>query len=333
MKERLLGYLRYANVGLYVLFFFACLALFASLTFPYRKLRDHVVASFNAQELASGGHQELQIDDLTGYWLSGARMRGVRLFSASSEPGQAPQKIEIDQIAVRYGLLSWLLGGSDVSFDARAFGGGASGSVETHGSDQSIEAHLQNIDIGRVEPLVHLLGVPLRGELGGSVKLTMPGGKISKATGSISIEAQNVTVGDGKAKIKGAIALPPIQVGTVTLAADSKDGTVKITKLNAGGKDLDLQGEGRIVLRDLTSESLCDAQVRFKINDVYRTKSDMTKTLFGAPGSNASPLFELADPRIKQSKRPDGFYAWAFRGPLARADFVPALSGASAIPQ
>lgn len=65
------------------------------------------------------------------------------------------------------------------------------------------------------------------------------------------------------------------------------------------------------------ADSLCDATIRFKINDAYRTKSDVTKSLFGAPGSNAPALFELANPKIKQAKRADGFYGWTLRGPLS----------------
>jgi hypothetical protein len=63
--------------------------------------------------------------------------------------------------------------------------------------------------------------------------------------------------------------------------------------------------------------------VRFRINDVYRAKNDITKSLFGAPGSSAPALFELADPKVKQSKRADGFYSWSARGPLGRLEFIP----------
>ncbi len=330
MKERLLKYARYAKWVGYPAFYVASLLFFAALTFPYTKLKEHVTASFNAQQRAAGGDQELQIDEMSGYWLSGARLKGVRILTASTEPGQPPQKIEIDEATVRYGILSSIFGGSDMTFDALAFGGEVSGSYETEGKDQSIDLVLESVDVGRVEPLVRVLGVPLQGKLGGSVNLKMPDGKASKGSGSMSLVINDVAVGDGKAKIKGALALPTIHVGTITFGAEAKDGILRITKLVAGGKDLDLQGEGRITMRELAMESLCDAQVRFKINDAYRAQSDVTKSLFGAPGSNAPALFELADPRIKQSKRADGFYGWTMRGPLGKVDFVPAGGGGAA---
>jgi type II secretion system protein N len=334
MRERLLKLaVKYAGLVGYPLFYVACLCVFGSLTFPYDKLKERVIATFNAQERSASAQEELQIDEMSGYWLSGVRVRGVRILSAPSEPGKPPGKIELDEATARYSILSALVGGSDASFDVFAFGGEVSGSYEVHGTDKSLDATFDAIDVGQLDPVVQLLGVPLQGKLGGTLRLAMPEGKASKAGGALSLEAKDVAVGDGKAKLKGAIALPKVDVGTLTLAAEAKEGILRITKLVAGGKDVEVQGDGRITLRDDVIDSLCDAQVRFKINDAYRDKSDMTKTLFGAPGSTAPALFELADPRVKQSKRADGFYGWTVHGPLGRVEFMPAGGGGLTMPQ
>jgi type II secretion system protein N len=327
VRERLLKYAKFAPLVGYPVFYLVCLFVFATITFPYDKLRQRVVASFNADQHATGGNQELRIDEMSGYWLSGVRVRGVSLTSAPTEPGKPPSKIEIDEATVRYQILAALIGHSDVNFDVYAFGGEASGSYDVSGKDRSIEVALDSVDIGEVDPLVQLLGIPLQGKLSGTVRLTLPEGKTAKGSGAVSLEATGVAVGDGKAKLKGALALPKVDVGTLSLAADAKEGTLKITKLAAGGKDVELQGDGRITMRDSIGESLCDANVRFKINDAYRGKNDITKSLFGAPGSNAPALFELADPKIKLAKRADGFYGWTLRGSLARLEFIPAGGG------
>jgi type II secretion system protein N len=329
VKERYLKYL--GPVG-YPLFYLVAVLVCASLTFPYGQLKEHIVGQFNEAQQQSGGTQELQIDDMGGYWLSGVKLSGVALLSASDEPGKPPGRIDIDEATVRYQLLPMLIGHSDLNFDADAFGGEVSGSYDLSGKDKDIDVTLDSLDASKLQPLVALLGVPLGGKLGGRVRLTMPDGKASKASGSVSIEIKDVWVGDGKAKIKGALALPKIDVGTLTFNAEAKDGVLKITKLVAGGKDLDVQGDGRITMRELATDSLMDLQVRFKINDAYRNKSDITKSLFGAPGSNAPALFEMADPKIKQSKRPDGFYGWSFRGPLGRPEFSPAGMIGLAVP-
>jgi type II secretion system protein N len=327
VKERLLKYSKYLGPVGFPLFYLVCLAVFASLTFPYRRLKEHIVGSFNADQRSSGGMQELQVDDMSGYWLSGIKMTGVTLLSAPQEIGKPPGKIEIDDATVRYELLPALIGNTDLNFAAEAFGGQASGSYDVSGKDKAVDVTLDSIDVGKLQPLIDLLGVPLTGKLVGTVRLAMPDGKASKGTGSLSLEIQGMSVGDGKAKIKGALALPKIDVGTLTFSADAKDGVLKIVKFVAGGKDLEVQGDGRITMRELAVDSLLDMQVRFRINDAYRSKSDVTKSLFGAPGSNAPALFEMADAKIKQSKRTDGFYGWNVRGPLSRAEFFPAGGG------
>jgi type II secretion system protein N len=327
MKERLLIYARkYAPLVGYPVFYVVCLLIFAVLQFPYEKLKDRLVASYNAQQRGPNG-QELQIDELHGYWLTGVRASGVRLLSPSSEANKPPSKMEINEATVRYSLLSAMVGTTWIGFDVYGMGGEVTGAYETNGNHRKVDASIDSLELGEVDPIVQLLGVPLHGKVAGEVHLDMPENKATKGAGSIAIEMNDVSVGDGKAKIKGLMALPKVDVGTLTLSAEAKDGLLKISKLVAGGKDVELQGEGRITMRDLAVDSLCDAQVRFKINDSYRSRSDITKSLFGAPGSNAPALFELADPRIKQSKRADGFYGWNLRGALGRLDFAPAAGG------
>jgi type II secretion system protein N len=321
-NERLSKYTKYAGIVGYPLFYLLCLAVFASLTFPYDKLKERIVYSFNADQKGPAA-QELQIEDMSGYWLTGVRMKGVNLLSPSSEPGKPPSRITIDDATVRYAMLPMLFGGRHLNFGADAFGGSVDGSFVQDGNDKSLDLTIDSLDLGQVQPLVGLLGVPIEGKLGGTAHIRMPDGKASKGSGAVSLEAKGTAVGDGKAKLKGAIALPRLDIGTVAFSADAKDGVMKISKFLAGGKDLELQGDGRITMRELFVDALCDMQVRFRINDAYRTKNDMTKTLFGAPGSSAPALFDLADPKVKQSKRPDGFYSWSVRGPIGRLDFLP----------
>ena len=303
-------------------FYLCCLVLFASWTMPYDKIKERIVLAFNKQQRDTGGNQELRIDELTSYRLTGAHASGIHLVSAASEPGKPPSELKIDDARARISILGLLLFNIDYSFKVSAFGGTLEGSYDDH-KDRHIEASIEDVDLALVDPLKDLIGVPLEGKLGGEIKFVLPEQKLSKANGTVSLEAKDVAVGDGKAKLKGALALPRLQVGNLAINAEARDGVLKVTKLGAGGKDIELQGEGRVQLRDTLNESLTDVNVRFKINDNYRTKNDITKSLFGAPGSTMPALFDL-DPKVKQSKRQDGFYGWHMRGPLGKPDFDPA---------
>ena len=328
MKERLKKYA--PRVG-YPIFYLFCLLVFASWTFPYEKLKERIVVTFNAQQRATNSQQELQIDEMGSSWLTGVKAKGVRLITAPTEPGKPPGELKIDEARARISLLGLLVGNKDVSFKLSAFGGTIDGSFDDHGKDRAVEVNLEGLELGQVEPITQALGVPMEGKLSGTVKLAMPEGKASKANGALAIEIKDVAVGNGKAKLGGALPLPRMNIGVVTFTADAKEGVFKVTKLAAGGRDLELNGEGRIQMRELATDSLIDMNARFKVNDGYRMKNNDTKALFGEPGSKFPAMFDL-DPKVKQSKRPDGFYGWHLRGTLGKPDPEPQPGGASLSP-
>jgi type II secretion system protein N len=324
MKERLIKLAKdYGGFVGYPLFYLFCLAVFASLTFPYDILRDRIVASYNDDQRASGALRELQIERIGGYFLSGVRLHGVTLTSGSPEVGKTPTKLSVDDATVRYALLPAIFGGSRIDFGVDAFGGTASGSLGTHGDDRTLDATIDSMDIGAIG-LSALVGAPVDGKLEGTVRLKMPDGKFAKASGQVALDTKGMAVGDGKTKVMNALAMPRLDVGTMTFTADAKDGALRLTKLSATGKDVDVAGDGRVQLREDPGDSVLDVNLRFRINDTYRAKNDVTKSLFGPPGTTGQGLFEIADPRVKQSKRADGFYAWTVRGPMSHPDFVPA---------
>jgi type II secretion system protein N len=327
LKERLKSLA--PKIG-FPIFYVLSLGVFASLTFPYDKLKERIVVTFNAQQRALGAQQELQIDELTSHFITGVKAKGVRLTSLNAEPGKPPVELKIDEARAKIALLPLLIGHHDVSFHLDAFGGEIDGEYDELGVDRAVEVELKGVDMGKVEPLTAMLGLPMEGKLSGTIKVSMPEGKASKGSGAAAFEATDVALGDGKAKLKGALALPRIVVGSLSFTGEAKEGVLKVTKLTAGGKDVELQGDGKVQMREMALESSCDVNVKFKVNDGYRTKSDVTKSLFGAPGSNAPALFDLADPKVKQAKRPDGFYAFHIRGLLGRPDFEPQGGGGGA---
>lgn len=330
-RERLLAV--GSAVG-YPLFYVFCLVVFASWTFPLEKVRDRLVASFNESQRTSNSSKELAIADVSSSWVTGLKLTAVRLVDRDgpterNAKGEAAGELKIDSLVVRLGILPLLVGNHDVSFHAEAFGGKVSGSWNEHGKDRSLDVTLDSLDVGQLTPLTQLLEVPMDGSLGGTVKLDLPGGKVTKANGAVAIEASGVALGDGKARLMGKLAIPRLTVGTFEINADVKDGTVKVTKLGATGKDVDFLADGRIPLRETVGESQADLNLRFRISDAYKGKNESTQGLFGAPGSSVPGAMDL-DPRMKASKRADGFYTWHARGPLAKLDFSPGGTGGPA---
>jgi type II secretion system protein N len=305
------------------IFYLFCLCLFARWTFPYDKLRDRIVLAFNQQQRETGGQEELKIDELGPSWLTGFSAKGVHLLGAPPEPGKPPSDLTLDEVRGSVSLLSYLFGTTSAGVRIDAFGGTVKGNFDESAKERKIDVDVDGVNLALVPVFAQATGVPAEGSLGGTIKLAMADAKASKATGSVSLEFKDFAIGDGKAKVMGYLALPRLLIGDLVITGEAKDGMLKVSKISAGGKDVELQGEGRITLREALTDSLCDLNIRFKVNDGYRNKNDTTKSLFGSPGSTMPALFEM-NPKVKQSKRADGFYAWHVRGTLSKLDADPA---------
>jgi type II secretion system protein N len=313
----------------YVFFYLFCLMIFAYFTFPYDMLKERIVTEFEKQRSQAGSLQRLEIGSLGPYWLSGLSAHDVKLVlprAAGPEGERAPASLAMSEAHVRLSFLPLVIGRLTYTFGAEAFGGDIDGVYWSSG-DGGIEVELEDVDVSQIGPLADMVGgLPLEGRLGGKADLALP---LPKASGTLDWKIDKLAAGDGKAKIQGKLALPKLSVGELKLTAEAKEGVLKITKLTAGGTghDLDLDGTGKIALRDPLPESLSDLNLRFRFSDGYKGRNEMTKSLFGPPGSNIPALFELADPRIKASKRADGYYGWHMAGPLRDPKFEPSAVG------
>lgn len=320
---------KYGKWVAYPLFYLFTFVFFLRLTFPYDKLKERIVSQFNAQQRPGPGQQQLAIDEVGGWWLTGVRIKGVRLTTAPTEAGAAPSVLLLDEVRAKLGVLSAIVGHTDMSFRIDAFGGTIDGSYFESSQDRTVDADLDGIDLTKIDALTDLLGLPVLGTAKGNLKLDMPEAKASKGSGTLQVDIADVAIGDGKAKLKNALDWPKLAVGPLALTAEAKDGILKITKLSAGGKDLELSGDGKIQMRDLAMESTADVVVKFKINDSYRGKSKLTEALFGAPGSPKGGDVDRFVPKMSSAHQADGFYAFRLQGPLGKLEPRPLIGGVS----
>ncbi len=308
----------------YVGFYFIALVVFFYWTFPYERLKDRIVREFNARQVGPDA-MRLELDDLSSYWLSGIEAEGLRLISPP-EPGSKaakPKVTSVESAHARLSLLSLLIGRRSISFGADAFGGSVDGSISDSDAERVAEIEIDELDLGQTPMLAGLLGLPVTGALSGTIDLVTPEARLSKAEGKLSLKLTGLSVGDGKAKIRDIIALPKLDAGTLTLEAEVKSGTVKITQFAGSGPDLEVGADGTLRLRDQPGQSSLQITSEFKFTDRYTNKDDITRALFGPSGA-----FDL-DRKNRQAKRPDGFYSWRVTGTLDKPHFTPA-GGSSA---
>ena len=325
-QKRILKY-----VG-YVAFYLFSLIFFAYLTFPFDRLRARIQSEFNASQ--SGPNPlTMRLGHLSSYWFSGIRADDLDLISPpsttaiSEDPAKPakPKVMRIDTVHARVSLLRLLFGTMHVNFGARAFGGEVSGFTSDADGGRKLEVDIEDLGLANAPLLADMLGLPIGGTLEGHVEFLLPEGKLSKAEGKVDLKFAGLSAGDGKTKVLNAIALPKVEVGDLTLKATATAGSLKVDQLSAAGRDLDLQGDGSVRLRDTFDQSVLSMNARFKFNERFTNKDDMTRSLFGAPGSSAPALFDLV-PQNKHAKRPDGFYGWRVNGTFSHPTFVPSAS-------
>lgn len=319
----------------YPLFYLVCLVVFLVLTFPFDKLRDRVVATFNAQQGKSSSPQRLAIDELGSHWLTGVKAKGVRLTTPASDPTKPDAKIVLDEVRASVSLLGLLVGTRDVSFGVDAFDGTIKGTFVESSKERKVDVTIENLDMSKVEAIAASVGFPLEGKLDGTLSFLLPEGKASKASGKVKLDIRDMFAGNAKElTVKtplGPFTLPRLKVGAFSIEGEAKDGVLKLSKIGASGGDVEVNGDGRVQLRENANDAGLDASLKFKINDAYRNKNDKTKMLFGTPGGKDKPMLEM-DPRMAKAKNAEGFYGLTVRGTLGRPDVQPASSGGGVMP-
>lgn len=325
LKERLQ---RFGKLIAFAAFFVVALCIFVAVTFPYDAVRAKIVGAFNAQQKPGAAQQELQIEDLSGYFVTGVHASGVKLLSASSDPHTPPAEITIDEARARLQLLPLLILRKVIKFDLVMNDGAANGKVSESGDTRSIELEFDGLDVGQVGPVSQTIGLPIQGKLYGTLNLELPGSRASKANGALALELRELTVGDGKAKLKipgmsDGLTIQRINVGTLTIEGECKDGLLKLTKVISDGPDLIVDGEGSVKLHELANESLVNVTLGLKVSEAYKNKSEANKGLF--------IMLDLS-PDAKQAKRADGSFGLRLAGPLGQLKPSAATGGGAVTP-
>jgi type II secretion system protein N len=316
----------------YVVAYLVVFVIFAYVSFPYERLKHRLIASYQAAQ--TGPYADhLEVDHLSWSWrFPGIVAEGVRLDMAapaerpgmtttvstgSTPPPLVHEIVEAEEVFVRLSPLDLLTGARSVSFSARALGGEIQGSASDSEAVRSLKVELENIDPGGVPHLAKLIGLPLRGRISGNIALELPEGRITRADGSLELHGEDLQIGDGKAKLKEMIVLPPIDIGTLNMKAEVGAGRLKITECAATGRDLELSVSGGLRLRQQIDSSLAEFEIKLGFSDKYKYQNEMTKALFGQPDSKVPGLFDTVTKTIF-AKMEDGSYGAKVAGPLSR---------------
>jgi type II secretion system protein N len=315
----------YMPIGYVMLF-----CIFAYWAFPYERLKQRIIVGYNQTQAGSSEPKRMEIGDVTWAWrFPGVVLSDVELIGPKPKPAEdgaeaAPQhKVHVDQVYARIAPLSLLFGNTVVNFTIEGFAGQMHGSFERSSAVTKVQLELEDIDPGQLPTVAELLQLPLSGKLSGTIDLTLPEGKYSAADGDVALEINELKLGDGKTKVRGLLALPEIDAGTLTVKATATQGKVELSEFTVKGEDLEAKAEGKLRLRDKLETSMTEQlTLSFKFSDKYRDKDENTRSLLGKPGDSIGGLIDMTS-QTKQAKQPDGSYAWRVLGSFSSLSFTP----------
>ena len=134
---------------------------------------------------------------------------------------------------------------------AALYGGTLRGVVDPRPASFRVDATLEGVDLARYTGLASVARRQLRGRLEGTVALDGAGRGPAAATGTVALRIPGLTL-EG-AKVRG-ITVPDLHFGDVHLTGTVKNGRLEIGEIVADGQEIDLRGEGNVLLRDPLDE-------------------------------------------------------------------------------
>ena len=204
--------------------------------------------------------------------------------------------------------------------------------------DRVVKIELADLALNEIAPLRDAVGAGLSGTLRGTIDVTLGESRLDKAIGTIALEIENFGLpgeNDPEASdackapsapkpcetrrvhfkvpalkaffSKDEIALPPIAIGNMPIQVSIKNGVARIDKMSAGGKDLEVNLDGQVSLREMLGDSDANLGLRFKFNESYKKKN---------PAAEGVLMLLDNEPKLKAGKRADGFYGLRLVGLL-----------------
>lgn len=256
---------------------FALFSLFISfyLTFP-----ADAVAARLAQEVQkqTRGQWQLSYREAAPYRLSGLALDGVSLKQTGAPAGEGIN-VQLDSVRARLRLAPLFL--ARLSVDAQLVNGdgnlAARVTPRTSNGPGAMDIRLEaeDFDFRSAAFLSKMAGLPVGGKMNGTLDVSLEN-DVHKSTGSLDLSIDAASVGPGAVQ---GLTLPNVALGSLTLAAEVRDGKFKITSFKQTGGNLSLRASGNIELRQPLPVSGVQACLQFKADPAFLNSNPKLKTI------------------------------------------------------
>ena len=250
----------------------------------------------------------------------GIRAENVVLRTRPMRTADKPSRFVLDTVRLNIGIIGAMLQHPTYKFSIDAFEGNVEGTIKVSEKEAHYDIEGVGLSLGAVQGLQNAVsGLPVEGKLEGKFELDAPGRLVSTADGSLDLNIDGASIGDGKALLIIAtdpflaqgVTMPRIRIGKVQVNVVIEKGRARLETVKAHSADVDITVEGSIDLRDPLPLSLLHLYVRFKLSDELIKKE---------------PTLGLVTTSLAAGKRTDGYFGAQVTGSLASPLFVPNLT-------
>jgi type II secretion system protein N len=300
--------LKIARIAGYVLLGFVTFLYALHYTFPYERIQDKVVEALASKyDVKIGGVERSRF--VPGRFA----LTSVRLQSRPSVAGQPVTTMFFERIEVDVAFLPLLGGKAEIGLDVSTGNGGMTGTISFAKKDLDVDLKMRKFPLGTLPGVADAVGLPLGGSGDGHIRLSLPKGDWSKATGNIRLSCTvGCTVGDGVARVypkakreadalmvKDGIPVETVNVTRFVLGLKIAKGEAKKEVFEFESPDGEIELAVSIKLNRKWDDSVITGCIRYKCEPEYNRK--------------AAAACDLGSPVVDK----DGFHNIKLTGKLA----------------
>ncbi len=267
------------NAGYGAFFAFATM-LFVYSTFPIEAVQGRINKELQKQM----PQWSVAFERASPYRLTGLDIEDLAL---TIQQGDSPSVVQIDRVKARLNVLPLLKGRYTVSYDVTLGDSEVVGVAATGEESQALQLAAEELDLGRLPPMLYkMIGTRLNGSSTADIDIVLDSTDPKKSSGSGSFEIRRAGLGGMTLKnihpmMPGELSIPPVDLGSIDIAFEIKDGALKIKKMTQKGGDLEARITGEIGLRKQFNYSTLSLQVEFKLSESFVQKNPKFAILAG----------------------------------------------------
>lgn len=252
MRNRAFKYTAYLLFGIFLFLFLVYIG------FPYEKIKERIITSFEDRF-----SYNLTIKDLQPLFPSGLGFKDIEI-TTNAEDRKMPI-LQASSLVVKVKMLPLLMGNLNFEYAINTYGGIIKGIAEiTRGTERreaSLVADIHNVNLARYPFSRREMKFSPSGKINGNVKVVVEDFDTPNIKGDAILGIEN-----GKLRginIKGT-TIKEISYDGIDCAFELVQDGIDLKKLSLRGKDIELNITGEILLREEIGESSLKLRLRFK---------------------------------------------------------------------